>query len=577
MALKVSPAVLERLEGGELVEALVSFSLPEDWRRRSIAERREIIQLRRGALEKRVAVDSSLVRRRYLAVNVIVVSLDSTALEILAADPEVLRIDEPETEYATLLESVPQIRLDTLHDLGADGDGVRVAVLDTGIDTDHPDLSDDLVVERCYCSAGGGCCPEGTGFESGDGSAEDDHGHGTHVAGIVTSRGTVSPLGGAPDAEVVAVKVLSAAGSGSVVDVLHALDWIANNNDTLGVDLVNLSLGGGAYSGHCDDADAGTQAYATAIGNLRDQGVLTLAASSNDAHASTMSRPACVEDAVSVGAVYDYAGSFSIGCSDPSTQVDEIACFSNLSHTTDIMSPGARVTSTSTNGGSGTQSGTSQATPLAAACAAALKDGLAPRALSAADIERALEVSSTCVTRIQDNAGSWIYPRIDCAQALDYLVIGDAAGNDNFDGRGLLVGSSGTTAGSNVDAVLECGEPQHLSGKGESSVWWKWISPSSGHVEFNTFGSNFDTVLGIYVGESVRDLIQEAENDDASGVLSQVGFLASAGTEYQIVVTGFTGATGEILLNWSLVGDADLIFEDDFESGNTLAWSSSVP
>lgn len=87
---------------------------------------------------------------------------------------------------------------------GVTGAGVRVAVLDTGIDTDHPDLISDIAAQHCFCSGLlFGCCPN-LGNE--DVSAEDDQGHGTSVAGIITSAGVQAPLGVAPDAKIVAVK-----------------------------------------------------------------------------------------------------------------------------------------------------------------------------------------------------------------------------------------------------------------------------------------------------------------------------------------------------------------------------------
>ncbi|MBK8027395.1 MAG: S8 family serine peptidase [Chloroflexi bacterium] len=117
---------------------------------------------------------------------------------------------------------------------GLTGAGVRVAVLDSGIDTDHPDLADDLIAQVCFTGGGtpalGSCPPADTNTGI---SAEDENGHGTNVAGIITSDGTVAPIGFAPDAQIVAVRVLDGFGSG----------WLSG-------------LGGGAGLDHRQPGDA---------------------------------------------------------------------------------------------------------------------------------------------------------------------------------------------------------------------------------------------------------------------------------------------------------------------------------
>ena len=103
-------------------------------------------------------------------------------------------------------------------------------------------------------ASGNGCCPNGQTTQSGAGAAEDDNGHGTNVSGIITANGVVAPEGSAPEAGIVAVKVLdSSNGFCCTSDVIAALDWIfANRPD---VDVVNMSLGTNVrFAGHCDAA-----------------------------------------------------------------------------------------------------------------------------------------------------------------------------------------------------------------------------------------------------------------------------------------------------------------------------------
>src|SRR4030095_3214151 len=138
--------------------------------------------------------------------------------------PGVLRVDLDPPAEAHLLESVPLIQASQVQSLGHRGQGISVAILDSGIDTTHPDLSDDLVAQECFCS--GGCCPNGTSRQSGPGSAADGKRHGTNVSGIVTAKGVVSPIGVAPDADIVAIRVLDATGhSCCSSDIVAGARW----------------------------------------------------------------------------------------------------------------------------------------------------------------------------------------------------------------------------------------------------------------------------------------------------------------------------------------------------------------
>jgi hypothetical protein len=307
------------------------------------------------------------------------------------------------------------VNLDALHTLGYTGKGVTVAVLDSGLDTDHADLSDDLVAQQCFCYASGaGCCPNGSTTQSGAGAAEDGNGHGTNVTGIITSRGAVAPLGGAPDAQVVAIRVLDNAGIFCCTsDITAGLDWIINNRPD--VNLVNMSLGTNAlFTGNCDNTYSWTQALATAINTLRSNGVLSFASSGNDRSGASMSAPACIANTISVGAVYDANVGYQerFGCTDSTTQADQVTCFSNSNSTTDLFAPGAPTFSTGRFGGNSAYYGTSQASPLAAACAAVLLEK--DLALSPDEVEAALESSSTLVT---DTTNGLSFPRLDCEEA----------------------------------------------------------------------------------------------------------------------------------------------------------------
>ncbi|OFW17278.1 MAG: hypothetical protein A3H29_00485, partial [Acidobacteria bacterium RIFCSPLOWO2_02_FULL_67_21] len=137
--------------------------------------------------------------------------------------------------------------------VGVTGDGIGVAVIDTGV-ADVPELRSRIVVSvdfTAFSNRSGqkvgrssGDCPGAAGVR---GRAGDDHGHGTHVAGIIAAAGG-SPSDGtrgvAPAAHIVSLKVLDAQGEGFAGDVIDAIDWAIANRDRYRIRVINLSLGG---------------------------------------------------------------------------------------------------------------------------------------------------------------------------------------------------------------------------------------------------------------------------------------------------------------------------------------------
>ena len=135
-----------------------------------------------------------------------------------------------------------------------------------------------------------------------------------------------------------------------------------------------------------------------------------------------------------------------------------------------------------------------------------------------------------------------------------------APANDNFGQAAIYDPTvrqvSGKTV-NNVGATKEIGEPNHAGNAGGASVWWSWVAPISGPVEFDTQGSTFDTLLAVYTGTDVTSLAPLSANDDVNfpaDKTSKITFIATAGTTYMIAVDGYGGATGSIFLNWSPIG-----------------------
>ncbi len=153
----------------------------------------------------------------------------------------------------------------------------------------------------------------------------------------------------------------------------------------------------------------------------------------------------------------------------------------------------------------------------------------------------------TIVARATDNSGAFAY-----SGTVGITILSPPPPNDNFPNRITISGSTASVYGSNAAATKEPGEPNHAGTSGGSSVWWTWTAPRTGTVTISTFGSNFDTLLGVYTGTSVSSLTTAASNDDYGGQqTSLVSFEASAGVAYQITVDGYYGETGSITLNVS--------------------------
>ena len=315
--------------------------------------------------------------------------IDREDLDALRSDPRVRAIAIDEGGGAGLTESLPFIHADAVHLQGIDGRGTTVAVLDSGIDTDHPAFAGRIVGEACFCDNlnGTGCCPGGDIARIGTGAAEDDQGHGTHVAGIVS--------GVAPATYIVAVKVLDAANRfQSFTQIFRALEWIADNRPD--VDAINMSLGSDALF---TDAECGSVAIALGlqpvISRLRDRGVLIAASSGNTGRSDVMWLPACMSEVLGVGATFDNA--------------DDVATFTNSSTSLDLLAPGVSITSTARGGGTTTLSGTSMAAPHVAGLIALMKQVGGP-ALPSSSIQTILEDSGKPVT---DPRNSLTVPRID--------------------------------------------------------------------------------------------------------------------------------------------------------------------
>ena len=164
------------------------------------------------------------------------------------------------------------------------------------------------------------------------------------------------------------------------------------------------------------------------------------------------------------------------------------------------------------------------------------------------------------ITNVQaTNAGNYQVWIINAAGAVEsqaaplQLNLPPLTLTNNFSDRVTNSALNGVGVGSNIGATREPGEPHHAGKIGTHSVWLCWRAPASGIVTFSTAGSDFDTLLAVYTGNSVTNLTSVAGDDDSGGYYtSKVMFNAVVGTEYQIAIDGLKGAAGNIVLSWNL-------------------------
>ena len=233
--------------------------------------------------------------------NGIVLNLSADEAEKIKKLPGVKNIYPNLEVKATLMNSVPLIGADKVWKMldssgkNLTGQGIRIAIIDTGVDYTHPDLG------GCF---GTGCkIIGGYDFVNLDSNPMDDHGHGTHVA--ATAAGNGSLKGVAPDAKIYAYKVLDSSGSGTFANVIAGIDRAVDpNNDgnfSDHVDVLSMSLGAqcGAYSNFCGPDDP----LSTAVDNAVNAGVIAVIAAGNSGPLEqTIASPGTARKAITVGA-----------------------------------------------------------------------------------------------------------------------------------------------------------------------------------------------------------------------------------------------------------------------------------
>lgn len=337
------------------------------------------------------------------ALNGFALRVPAPAADAIARDPRVLYVEPDRPIYAiqqTLPTGVNRIDADQNPTAKIDGIDERVdvdiAILDTGIDLDHPDLN-------VLAGSGTNCMDPGV-------APDDGNSHGTHVAGSAAALDNdAGVVGVAPGARLWPVKVLSDAGSGTFATVICGIDFVTENAGA--IEVANMSLG----------AQGQSDALRTALQNSVGAGVYYAVAAGNDGNdiygqdgtfgTSDDFIPAAYPEVAAVSALADFDGesgglagsALLLGCG--MTPDDTIVCFSNFSASVvagnpvvspgaaiDVAAPGVVILSTVNGGGTGTKSGTSMASPHVAGAAGLFiaANGRANDAAGVAAIRQAL-------------------------------------------------------------------------------------------------------------------------------------------------------------------------------------------
>jgi len=331
--------------------------------------------------------------------------VDASALRALLRNKLVAAVQEDHIDTLALTESTQIVGADQAASAGLNGAGTTVAIIDTGVQSNHPFMAGKVVNGACFSGGGGyatSTCPGGApaayGVAAGAACTYSDCEHGTHVAGI--AAGSSATMNGvASGASIIAYNVFSWNSSYGLVtyesDYIKALDDVYALRYSYNIASVNMSLGGGGYTKYCDSVRPATK---KAIDRLRKVNIATVIASGNNGYTTAISAPACISTAISVGSTDKY---------------DDVSNFSNYDTFLNLLAPGGSIYSSIPGSSYATMSGTSMAAPHVAGAWAVMRQAFPTKSVSSV-----LSILKTTGKPIKDWRNGKVKPRISVADAL---------------------------------------------------------------------------------------------------------------------------------------------------------------
>lgn len=488
------------------------------------------------------------------------ITVPAERLDDVLNSPAVASVEPVIVASASLEQSGPLIGAPASNDLGFDGDGQAVAILDTGVESSHSFLAGRVVAEACFSIQAS--CPNGSTSQTGSGAgrpcsyAPDGCAHGTHVAGIAAGSGQRFS-GVAPAADIVAIQVFSRFDGNDCVqarapspcalanpdDQIRAMNHVLELSNQFDIAAVNMSLGSAAeIPTACDDS---FPSYAAAISQLTSAGIAVVIASGNEGHDAGVGFPACMSQAVTVG---------------NTTKLDTVAVSSNHASLVDLLAPGTDILSSVPGDRYASFTGTSMAAPQVAGAFAVLGQ----RAPSASVSTLLSALSSTGVP-IGDPRNTVVRPRIQVDAALTTL----GADLDQTQPGGLCPTDDVREGTDEQSYPIVNGRTEYGVICADDSDWFVFPGGQGSEItvqlDFDHASGDLDLELWD-ANEALLRSESETDNETINGTVN-------VADTYYVRVYGFQGAQNDYELTVSYTSCPP---DDEFENNDDLTTARSL-